>query len=30
MRALVPFTPKECVIAEKLIAIEWELLQHVA
>jgi hypothetical protein len=28
MRALVPFTPYECVIAENLIAIEWELLQH--
>jgi hypothetical protein len=28
MRALIPFTPYECVIAENLIAIEWELLQH--
>jgi hypothetical protein len=28
MRALLPFTPYECVIAENLIAIEWELLQH--
>jgi hypothetical protein len=28
MRALTPFTPYECVIAENLIAIEWELLQH--
>jgi hypothetical protein len=25
---LTPFTPYECVIAENLIAIEWELLQH--
>lgn len=28
MRALAPFTPYECVIAENLIAIEWELVQH--
>lgn len=28
MRSLVPATPYECVIAENLIAIEWELLQH--
>lgn len=28
MRALTPFTPYECVIAENLIAIEWELLQR--
>lgn len=28
MRALFPFTPYVCVIAENLIAIEWELLQH--
>lgn len=28
MRSLIPFTPYECVIAENLIAIEWELLQH--
>lgn len=26
--ALAPATPYECVIAENLIAIEWELLQH--
>lgn len=26
--ALTPATPYECVIAENLIAIEWELLQH--
>jgi len=28
MRSLTPFTPYECVLAENLIAIEWELLQH--
>jgi len=28
MTSLVPGTPYECVIAENLIAIEWELLQH--
>ncbi|WP_050929909.1 hypothetical protein [Aestuariivita boseongensis] len=28
MRALVPFTPYECVVAENLIDIEWELLQR--
>ncbi|TNC60673.1 hypothetical protein [Rubellimicrobium roseum] len=28
MRTLMPFTPYEMVIAENLIAIEWELLQH--
>ena len=28
MRSLTPFTPYECVIAENLIAIEWELLQQ--
>ena len=28
MRSLTPFTPYECVVAENLIAIEWELLQH--
>ena len=28
MRSLAPFTPYECVVAENLIAIEWELLQH--
>ncbi|OSQ53501.1 hypothetical protein [Marivita geojedonensis] len=28
MRSLAPLTPYECVIAENLIAIEWELLQH--
>ncbi len=28
MRSLAPFTAYEAVIAENLIAIEWELLQH--
>jgi len=28
MRSLAPLTPYECVIAENLVAIEWELLQH--
>lgn len=28
MRSLAPVTPYECVIAENLIAIEWELLQR--
>jgi len=28
MQSLIPLTPYECVIAENLIAIEWELLQH--
>lgn len=28
MRSLAPVTPYESVIAENLIAIEWELLQH--
>lgn len=28
MQSLTPVTPYECVIAENLIAIEWELLQH--
>ena len=28
MQSLAPTTPYECVIAENLIAIEWELLQH--
>lgn len=28
MIALAPFTPYECVVAENLIAIEWEILQH--
>lgn len=28
MRSLAPFTPYECVVAENLVAIEWELLQH--
>jgi len=28
MRSLMPFTPYECVIAENLISIEWELVQH--
>lgn len=28
IRALTPFTPYECVIAENLISIEWELIQH--
>jgi hypothetical protein len=28
MQSLLPFTPYETVIAENLIAIEWELLQH--
>jgi hypothetical protein len=28
MASLIPGTPYECVIAENLIAIEWELLQH--
>ena len=28
MRSLVPMTPYEGVIAENLISIEWELLQH--
>lgn len=28
MASLVPMTPYECVIAENLISIEWELIQH--
>jgi hypothetical protein len=28
MASLIPGTPYECVIAENLITIEWELLQH--
>lgn len=28
MRSLAPLTPYECVIAENLVAIEWELLQR--
>jgi len=28
MRALTPFTPYECVVAENLVAIEWELYQQ--
>ncbi|PWK53143.1 hypothetical protein [Silicimonas algicola] len=28
MQSLTPFTPYECVVAENLVAIEWELLQH--
>ena len=28
MGALTPFTPYECVMAENLVAIEWELVQH--
>lgn len=28
IRSLMPFTPYECVIAENLVAIEWELLQR--
>jgi hypothetical protein len=28
MRALAPVTPYECVMAEHLVSIEWELLQH--
>ncbi len=28
MRSLAPITPYECVIAENLIAIEWEIVQH--
>ncbi len=28
MWSLTPFTPYECVVAENLVAIEWELLQH--
>jgi len=28
MRALAPLTPYECLIAENLVAIEWELLQR--
>jgi hypothetical protein len=28
MRALTPFTPYECMLAENLVAIEWELFQH--
>ena len=28
MQSLLPFTPYECVVAENLISIEWELLQH--
>lgn len=28
MQSLTPFTPYECVIAENLVAIEWDLLQH--
>jgi hypothetical protein len=28
MQSLAPMTPYECVIAENLIAIEWEILQH--
>jgi len=28
MASLIPGTPYECVIAENLIAIEWELVQH--
>jgi hypothetical protein len=28
MRSLAPITPYECVVAENLIAIEWELVQH--
>jgi hypothetical protein len=28
MQSLLPFTPYECVVAENLIAIEWEILEH--
>lgn len=28
MQSLMPATPYECVVAERLIAIEWELVQH--
>lgn len=28
MQSLAPMTPYECVVAENLIGIEWELLQH--
>jgi len=28
MRSLTPFTPYECVVAENLVAIEWELYQQ--
>lgn len=28
MNSLAPITPYECVVAENLIAIEWELVQH--
>lgn len=28
MRSLTPFTPYECVVAENLVAIEWELFQQ--
>jgi hypothetical protein len=28
MQSLTPFTPYECAVAENLVAIEWELLQH--
>lgn len=28
MQSLVPTSPYECVVAEKLIALEWELTQH--
>ncbi len=28
MQSLAPGTPYECVIAENLVAIEWELIQH--
>lgn len=27
-RSLVPLTPYECVIAESVVGIEWELIQH--
>jgi hypothetical protein len=28
LQALTPFTPYECVVAENIIAVEWELLQR--
>ena len=28
MLELAPATPYECVIAENLVALEWEMLQH--
>lgn len=28
LRSLAPTTPYECVVAENLVSIEWELLQH--